>query len=177
MKKPLKKVIFKHDTCSAVRGIKSFKCKNCYQEGINYSNGPELCEECRSYLNLCAVCGKQLPQIKFNIYAGLGGGFGGGHYCETDFFDSKEEAENRARELAIEDYESYDGLHGLTDRHEAEEEFREQCNLEEDEEISDELQPDLEAYYMEVVEGWITYWAVPADDDPNWDYERNESNL
>ena len=50
---------------------------------------------------------------KFKIYAGLSGGFGGAHYHCTDEFIDHADAERYARELAMEEYESYGGYHGL----------------------------------------------------------------
>ena len=50
---------------------------------------------------------------KFKIYAGLSGGFGGAHFCEVYECGSQAEAETYAREVAIEEYESYGGYHGL----------------------------------------------------------------
>lgn len=50
---------------------------------------------------------------KYNLYAGLGGGFGGYQYHCTEDYDSREDAEETARELAIEEYQSYEGMHGI----------------------------------------------------------------
>lgn len=50
---------------------------------------------------------------KYNIYAGLGGGFGGASYQGTGDFKSLADAENEAYQLAVEEYESYSGCHGL----------------------------------------------------------------
>lgn len=50
---------------------------------------------------------------KFKIYAGLSGGFGGAQYHCTDDFIDHADAERYARELAMEEYESYGGYHGL----------------------------------------------------------------
>lgn len=51
---------------------------------------------------------------QFKVYAGLGGGFGGAKYIETVEAANEEEAANIAYEYAVEEYESYEGLHGLT---------------------------------------------------------------
>ena len=50
---------------------------------------------------------------QFKVYAGLGGGFGGAKYIETVEAANEEEAANIAYEYAVEEYESYEGLHGL----------------------------------------------------------------
>lgn len=50
---------------------------------------------------------------QFKVYAGLGGGFGGAKYIETVEAANEEEAADIAYECAVEEYESYEGLHGL----------------------------------------------------------------
>ena len=49
----------------------------------------------------------------YNIYAGLGGSFGGAAYRGTGDFKSLADAENEAYELAVEEYQSYEGYHGI----------------------------------------------------------------
>lgn len=51
---------------------------------------------------------------QYKIYAGLGGGFGGAQYIETVEAASAKEALEIAYEYAVDEYESYEGLHGLT---------------------------------------------------------------
>lgn len=51
---------------------------------------------------------------QFKVYAGLGGGFGGAQYIETVEVATVEEAGRIAYEYAVEEYESFEGLHGLT---------------------------------------------------------------
>lgn len=51
----------------------------------------------------------------FRIYIGLGGGFGGYRYSETDWFLGEDDAWDYAYEQAFENYLSYVGLHGLRD--------------------------------------------------------------
>ena len=51
----------------------------------------------------------------FKIYHGMGGGFGGAQYDYTGEFEDREEAMEEARRLAIEDYESFEGCHGIMD--------------------------------------------------------------
>ena len=50
---------------------------------------------------------------QYNIYAGLGGSFGGAHYQFTTLCETRDEAEGEAFESACEEYEQYGGLHGL----------------------------------------------------------------
>lgn len=83
---------------------------------------------------------------KFNIYAGLNGGFGGVEYIDTIEYDSYDEALDEARLRAIEIYESYEGVHGILSRDDVCEDLLESWN----EEPSPE---DIEERYIEEVEG------------------------
>ena len=89
--------------------------------------------------------------MKYNIYAGLGGGFGGAQYEYTIDCESKEEAENLAYESAINIYESYEGSHGILD-------IRDCIEVSDSEEEAEEM-------YQEEIESWIEYYAVPTDED------------
>ena len=81
--------------------------------------------------------------MKFAIFAGLGGGFGGASYVEM-YEGSKEEAEKLARQRAVEEYESYEGLHGIRDVE----------SIMEEDEVSEE---EVMEVYVEEVESWIDY--------------------
>ena len=64
--------------------------------------------------------------MKYNIYAGLGGGFGGSEYILTEEFNTKNEALKYARDEAIEIYKSYEGFHGIRSYNEIVEEYEEE---------------------------------------------------
>ncbi len=51
--------------------------------------------------------------MKFKLYSGLGGSFGGTTFQGEYEFKTKEEAEMRAWELACTEYEQYEDLHGI----------------------------------------------------------------
>lgn len=110
---------------------------------------------------------------KYNIYAGMGGGFGGPVYHCTDEFENKEAAEECARELAIEDYQSYEGYHGIRSWTECATDYLMDNGLIEDEdqaenyEFSDDEVEDINDIYSEEVEGWIVYEARLYDEDPD----------
>ena len=53
--------------------------------------------------------------MKYAIFAGLNGGFGGATFQYVDDFDSEDEALGAAHDKAVEEYESYEGCHGLMD--------------------------------------------------------------
>lgn len=74
----------------------------------------------------------------YAIYAGIGNGFGGETFRCFALHENVDDALDYARELAIEDYESYDSTHGLLSKEECEEEGIE---------------------YIDEVESWIQYSA------------------
>lgn len=93
---------------------------------------------------------------------------GGGTECEGPFeFKSEEDALDEARYMAINDYESFEGYHGIPDTADIMED-KEGYGLDED---ADE---DVcwEVYY-EQREGWMNYWVVEANgpDDIDEDYQ------
>jgi len=90
---------------------------------------------------------------KFAIRYGLGGGFGGLRMTpEINEFESQDEAEKYAWEMAVQEYESYGGMHGLTTMEE----------VMEDRGITDE-EEGWEAY-LEDIESWLCYEAVELKD-------------
>lgn len=86
----------------------------------------------------------------FNIYAGLSGGFGGANYIGTMRFATKDEAEAYARETAIQEYQSYEGSHGILNWEECREDLIDSW---EEEPYSE----DVDEKYLEEVESWIEY--------------------
>ena len=87
----------------------------------------------------------------FEIYAGLSGGFGGANYIKTEEYNSFEEAEEDARNLAIEDYQSYEGCHGITSKEDI---WNNLADYGLDENATDE---EIEVVYNEEIESWIDY--------------------
>lgn len=98
--------------------------------------------------------------MKFNLYAGLSGGFNSVQFHCTEEFDDHEEAESAARDLAIEEYQSYEGYHGILSWEDCRDEIIEE--LGENAEIDEE---DIDLHYIEEVESWIVYYAKPYDTD------------
>ena len=92
----------------------------------------------------------------FNIYAGLGGSFGGATYRGTGEFKSYADAENEAYELAVEEYQSYEGYHGILSWHDVA-----------DENVLDynEDSAEIDELYVEEMESWLDYYAVLASED------------
>lgn len=98
---------------------------------------------------------------EYNIYAGLGGGFGGATYQYTGLFNSQEEADNEAYQRACEEYDSYSGSHGLLTYEEAEalaiNEGYTPGTKNFEEYISEAFQED--------VENWANYYASLTSED------------
>lgn len=100
--------------------------------------------------------------MKYNIYAGLNGRFGGATYQGTEDFDNIDEATDVAYQIACEEYDAHAGSYGL------------RCwgdiAVEEDlDEEDDEL--EIDEIYTEEREDWIEYYAVLTEED---DLEESE---
>lgn len=105
--------------------------------------------------------------MKYNIFAGLSGGFGGANYYNTEEFDTVEEAEENAYEIACEKYDNMAGLHGL----ESYEHYVEEAQLdldEDDYENEDDFDNAVQEYaeeaYNEDRESWLDYYVIPETD-------------
>jgi hypothetical protein len=94
--------------------------------------------------------------MRYNIYAGLGGGFGGATYRGTGNFNSRDSAEKMAYQYAVEEYEMYEGLHGI--RSWADIADEEGLDYEEDEYEINEM-------YDDERESWMEYYAVLTEED------------
>ena len=105
---------------------------------------------------------------KFKIYAGLSGGFGGANFQRILVCVDEDAAMMEAREMAIEEYFSYGGYHGLYTWESMKE------TIAEDEYDGDESQitdDEVDAALLEDIESWITYYVqeVPDDFPDDWD--------
>ena len=94
--------------------------------------------------------------MKYNIYAGLGGSFGGATYQGTGDFSSLASAEEMAYQCAVEEYEMWEGTHGI--RSWADIADEECLDYEEDEYEINEM-------YEDEKESWMTYYAVLTEED------------
>ena len=88
--------------------------------------------------------------MKYAIFAGLNGGFGGAIFQYIDDFDSEDEALATARNMAIAEYVSCEGCHGLMDWEDVRDDLRESWGEEPGED-------DVRERYIVVVESWIDY--------------------
>ena len=101
--------------------------------------------------------------MKYAIYAGLSGGFGGAIFQYVGDFDSEDEALGAAHDKAVEEYESYEGCHGLMDWEDVRDDLRESW----DEEPGED---DVRERYIEEVESWIDYRVEEYEEGK--DYEQ-----
>lgn len=90
---------------------------------------------------------------KFIIFYGIGGGFGGAQNYEAIFAHSKEEANNIAYESAIEEYESYGGMHGLTSIEDI---------MGQDEDLSED---EAREQYFQEMESWLDYGVLEYNEE------------
>lgn len=98
--------------------------------------------------------------MKYDLYAGLGGGFGGANLIYKGAeYNNIEEATNAAYEYAVEEYQSYEGYHGLTSYGDIKE------NPEEYGLCEDPEEEDINEVYTEEMESWIEYYAFPTRTD------------
>lgn len=119
--------------------------------------------------------------MKFKVYAGLSGGFGGATYHGTYEYNSHKEAEDDARQLAIEEYESYGGYHGLYTWDSMREEI---ANEYYDGDIDAVPEDEVDVAYCEEVESWLSYhvkevtseFSESDEDDADWEYNDDDAD-
>jgi len=87
---------------------------------------------------------------KWAIFAGLGGGFGGANFTGEVFTGTKEQAESRSYGSAQEEYEQYEGNHGL----------RSASDIMDEDGVDEE---EAEQIRNEEMESWLDYWVEPYD--------------
>lgn len=119
--------------------------------------------------------------LKFKVYAGLSGGFGGATYHGTYEYYSRKEAEDDARQLAIEEYESYGGYHGLYTWDSMRQEIADELYDGDIEQVDPE---DVDIAYCEEIEGWLSYhvkevtpeFSEDDEDDADWEYNDDDAD-
>lgn len=98
---------------------------------------------------------------KYEIYAGMGGGFGGAQYHGIYEFSSAQEAERYAYDLAFDEYRSYEGSHGILSWDEVYEDCLVSEWIEPGTQSKTEIEGIVDDAYLELVESWIEWRAVP----------------
>lgn len=100
----------------------------------------------------------------FKMYAGLGGGFGGATYQGTYEYADKETAETEAAYMAIDEYMSYEGYHGIMSWEDCRNDLIDSYSGKQDDEDpwlpTDE---DVDEHYQNEIESWIEYWVISAE--------------
>lgn len=95
--------------------------------------------------------------MQYNIYAGMGGGFSGPTFIGTYECENEEAALEIAYEAAVEEYQSYEGCHGILNWDEC------RADLEESG-YEDITEDDVNDHYNEQIESWISYHVRPFSD-------------
>ena len=123
---------------------------------------------------------------RYKIYAGLGGGFGGKSFQGIYEFKNDADAEQAAYTLAVEEYESYAGCHGLLDYEGAYEDLLESGLIDPEEMSEDEINDAVETHYTEYMESWLDYEAKLVvsyndvcgedEDDSDYDYDDDDAD-
>lgn len=106
----------------------------------------------------------------FKIYAGMGGSFGGAKYQGTYEYIDIDEATADAYRMAEEEYQSYEGYHGIMSSEDVEEDLRDSGFIEDDM-TDDEIADMIDYHYREEIESWISYYALPATGPNDQDEE------
>ncbi len=94
---------------------------------------------------------------KFKIYAGMGGSFGGASYHCTIEAKDEGEALKYAYQLAEEEYQSYEGYHGIMSWEDCEEDLRESGMLEDLTE--NEYEDVITEHYINEIESWVEFYV------------------
>lgn len=95
---------------------------------------------------------------KWKIFAGMSGGFGGAEETGIIEAETEEDAMEEARQQAIQEYQSYEGLYGVMNWEEVYDDIVESFGyIPSDEEV--------EERYLDQIESWIEYWVEPAEDE------------
>ena len=97
----------------------------------------------------------------FKIFAGMGGSFGGAQYHGTYEYANIEEATQDAYLKAEEEYQSYEGCHGILSYADCEEDLQDSGFIDGDM-SDDEIEDMVYSHYREEIESWISYYALPA---------------
>lgn len=97
-----------------------------------------------------------MADVKFWIFGGMGRGFGGPSYLGDIDAKDEEEAIRESRYLVEEDYQSYEGLHGIPSWDDVQEELRSEMG---DEEINEDT---VEELYQQYISDNTSHWVAPA---------------
>lgn len=91
----------------------------------------------------------------------MGGSFGGARYNGTYEYADIDEATADAYRMAEEEYQSYEGCHGILSYADCEEDLQDSGFIDGDM-SDDEIEDMVYSHYREEIESWISYYALPA---------------
>ena len=112
----------------------------------------------------------------YNIYAGLGGGFGGIEYKGTRDCCNYDDAIETAKELAVEEYGCYEEIGKVESWDDIAIDYLIDENIinNEDEfdtyELSEEDEENITQLYIDNIELWVDYYAIKTSEDDNTNY-------
>jgi hypothetical protein len=101
---------------------------------------------------------------RYKIYAGMGGGFGGATYECTIEAASERDAEQYAYDLAVEQYQSHEGYHGILSWEEYLEDL-EMSGFVGDDMSDGEIEDIVNEHYLNEIDSWIDYYAIETTDE------------
>lgn len=107
---------------------------------------------------------------KYKIYAGMGGSFGGASYQCTIEAKNEREATHYAYQLAEEEYQSYEGYHGILSWEECEEDLRD-SEIIGDDMTENEIEDCVNAHYLDQIESWVEYYVKEVADEDSEEEE------
>lgn len=93
---------------------------------------------------------------KFDVFAGLNGGFGGAEFIETIEADNEFEAEEYAYQYAVDMYQSYEGYYGILSWEDCYNALKEYGPDTFDDNMVDD-------YYLNEIESWIVYYVIEVE--------------
>lgn len=106
---------------------------------------------------------------KYDIYAGLGGSFGGANFIDTLDCANNEEAEQIAYETAVELYEQFEGYHGLPDFNDCLEEAADLPVI-----FNMTREQSAKDLYNSYKDDWLEYYVVLTEEDVEKEDDDNE---
>lgn len=105
--------------------------------------------------------------MKYKVYAGLSGGFGGAYYSHTTDDTTEKQAEQDAWETACEIFDSQmgSGIESMNDLRENAESEIYRDEFENDEQYELAIQDYVEQSYEDLRESWIDYHVIEEGSD------------
>lgn len=101
----------------------------------------------------------------YNIYAGR---FGGCQYQYTEDFQDEQEAMDAAHDAAVEDYQMYEGMGGISSWSDIKEEYCEANGIFENE-LTEEDNREIDCIYDDEMESWLSFAVTTVEEDPDHD--------